>query len=558
MKGTTPAIPDQVDVLVIGGGINGISAFRELALQGVNVVLMERDDFCSGASAALSRMVHGGLRYLENGEFRLVRQSLQERDRLLKNAPHCVSPLPTVVPISSWVSGTLPTIASFFGASVKPHRRPGLMIRAGLLLYDLLARHSRTMPRHRGLGRAALRRMVPGITESAVGGVLYFDARVSLPERLGLEMILDTEAEAEGRAFSYTEIIGIEAGQIRWRDRLSGASGNITPRVVINATGAWVDIVGSAIQPGANSKRVHGTKGSHLMIRNPELQAALGDHMVYYENHDGRICIAFAHAGAAMVGSTDILIDDPDAAVCFEDEKNYMLEALGNVFPHLRVDEEQIVHTFTGVRPLPISEEGATGRISRDHSVDVEPAGRQPFAVLTLIGGKWTTFRVFGEEVADLALAELGRARSVDTYDLKIGGGRNLPVDVRERAAWIRQCAGTAGLTEARFSTLVSRYGSRSEAVAAFMAEGDDAALASAPDYSRRELLFLIENERVREIGDILLRRTTLGIEGRINAELTSEIAALLGSTFGWSVEETSKAVARFNETIEHRHRIQH
>jgi glycerol-3-phosphate dehydrogenase len=155
-------------------------------------------------------------------------------------------------------------------------------------------------------------------------------------------------------------------------------------------------------------------------------------------------------------------------------------------------------------------------------------------------------------------LAELGRARSVDTYDLKIGGGRNLPVDARERAAWIRQCAGTAGLTEARFSTLVSRYGSRSEAVAAFMAEGDDAALASAPDYSRRELLFLIENERVREIGDILLRRTTLGIEGRINAELTSEIAALLGSTFGWSVEETSKAVARFNETIEHRHRIQH
>jgi glycerol-3-phosphate dehydrogenase len=558
MTGTVPAIPDQVDVLVIGGGINGISAFRELALQGINVVLLERDDFCSGASAALSRMVHGGLRYLENGEFRLVRQSLQERDRLLKNAPHCVSPLPTVVPISSWFRGTLPTIASFFGMQVKPHRRPGLMIRAGLLLYDLLARNSRTMPRHSGLSRAALRRMVPGVTESAVGGVLYFDARVSLPERLGLEMILDTEADTEARAFSYTEIMGSEDGKIRWRDRLTGASGSIAPRVVINATGAWVDIVGSAIEPGANAKRVHGTKGSHLMVRNPELQAALGDHMVYYENDDGRICIAFAHAGAAMVGSTDILIDDPDTAVCLEDEKAYMLEALANVLPAITIKDDQIVHTFTGVRPLPVSKEGATGRISRDHSVDVEPAGRNPFAMLTLIGGKWTTFRVFGEEVADLALAELGKTRSVDTYDLKIGGGRNLPTEASARAAWIRETAGKTGLTEARFSQLVDRYGSRAEAVARFMAQGEEAALAAAPDYSRRELLFLIEHERVCEIGDILLRRTTLGIEGRIDASLTAEVATLIASTFGWSDKETSQAVARFNEIIEHRHRIQH
>jgi glycerol-3-phosphate dehydrogenase len=556
MRGSSPAIPDQVDVLVIGGGINGISAFRELALQGVSVVLLEREDFCSGASAALSRMVHGGLRYLENGEFRLVRQSLRERDRLLQNAPHCVSPLPTVVPVGSWVRGTLPTIAGFLGIRVGAHRRPGLMIRAGLVLYDLLARHSRTMPRHRGLSRAALRRMVPGVTGSAVGGVLYFDARVALPERLGLEMVLDTERDTASRAYSYTEIVGSEAGRILWRDRLSGASGAISPRVVINATGAWVDIVGAAIRPGANLKRVHGTKGSHLMIRNPDLIAALGDHMIYYENHDGRICIAFAHAGAAMVGSTDILIDDPDDAVCLEDEKTYMLEALANVFPAVKVGDEQIVHTFTGVRPLPVSEQGLTGRISRDHSVDVEPAGRQPFALLTLIGGKWTTFRAFGEEVADLALAQLGRARRVHTYDLRIGGGRDLPVGEAERVAWIRKAARDAGLPEARFSALVDRYGSRAVAVAGFMADGDDAPLAAAADYSRREMLFLIRHERVLEIDDLLLRRTTLGIEGRINRELTSEVASLMGSAFGWSGEETSAAVVRFDETIERRHRI--
>src|SRR5688500_1498349 len=132
------AIPERADVLVIGGGINGISTFRELALQGIDVVLVERDAFCSGASAALSRMVHGGLRYLETGEFRLARQPLQERDRLPRNAPHYVSPLPTLVPLTARFRGTLATIGAFLGIAKRPQAQPGLMIRAGLALYDIL------------------------------------------------------------------------------------------------------------------------------------------------------------------------------------------------------------------------------------------------------------------------------------------------------------------------------------------------------------------------------------------------------------------------------------
>ena len=159
------------------------------------MVLLERDDFCSGASAALSRMVHGGLRYLENGEFHLVRQSLEERDLLLKNAPHCVSPLPTLVPVASRFKGTLPAIASFFGLKAGRGGGPGAVIRVGLTLYDILSRKSRTMPRHRWIGRHALREMAPGITDEAVAGILYYDAKVSHPERIGLEMVLDTEAD---------------------------------------------------------------------------------------------------------------------------------------------------------------------------------------------------------------------------------------------------------------------------------------------------------------------------------------------------------------------------
>lgn len=555
--GASPAVPETADVLVIGGGINGISTFRELALQGVKVVLLERGDFCSGASAALSRMVHGGLRYLENGEFRLVRQSLTERDRLLRNAPHCVSPLPTVVPVTARMRGTLHALASFVVPLSGPRRHPGLVVRAGLLLYDLLAWRGRSMPRHRGLSRAALRALMPGITTEAVGGVLYHDARVTHPERLGLEMVLDTEAETSSRALSYTEVVGAEDGVVLWRDQLTGATGRIAPRIVINATGAWVDRVEQAIRPGSNRKRVQGTKGSHLMIRHPGLIAALGERMVYYENRDGRVCIAFVHAGAAMVGSTDIRLDDPDAAVCLDSEKSYMLEALSSVFPGIAVREDQIVHAFTGVRPLPVGEGGPTGRISRDHSVEVDPAGVRPYPVLTLVGGKWTTFRAFGEEVADIALAELGRTRTVHTGDLVIGGGRGLPLLGPARDAWLATSAAEAGLELRRFAALVARYGARAREVAAFMAMASDAPLENAPDYSRREILFLVERERVREIGDLLLRRTTLAIEGRATPALAAEIGALLASVLGWSAADTDAARARFAERFERDHRVQ-
>ncbi|WP_034853249.1 glycerol-3-phosphate dehydrogenase/oxidase [Inquilinus limosus] len=557
MTGNGSSVPERAEVLVIGGGINGISTFRELALQGIDVVLVERDDFCSGASAALSRMVHGGLRYLENGEFRLVRQSLQERDRLLRNAPHYVFPLPTLVPVTARFRGTLATIGAFLGLCGRPQARPGLMIRTGLALYDLLTWCSRTMPRHRGIGRAKLQRLAKGITQRAVAGVLYYDARVTHPERLGIELVLDTEAETGARAFSYTEITGRDGDGLAWRDRMTGASGTIAPRVVVNATGAWVDLVGGAIGPATNRRRVQGTKGSHLMIRNRALQEALDGRMIYFENDDGRICIAFNHAGAALVGSTDIRIDDPDDAVCLDDEKRYMLAALAGIFPDLDVRDDEIVHVFTGVRPLPVSDDEATGRISRDHSVEVDPPGALPFAVLTLIGGKWTTFRAFGEEVADLALAQLGRARKVDTRDRPIGGGRGFPRDPDALARWQRDQAQAMGLPLQRFQVLAQRYGSRAVAVARFLGEGPDAPLAAAPDYSRRELQYLIETERVRDIGDLLLRRTLLGMEGRVTAALVAEAGGLIASVLGWTEAEAAAAAARFEDIMARRHRVQ-
>lgn len=554
-------IPKRATVVVIGGGINGISVFRDLSLQGVDVVLLEQGDFCSGASAALSRMVHGGLRYLENGEFRLVRQSLQERDFLLRNAPHYVFPLPTLVPIFDLFQGSFSSLKRFIGLGKGPSRRSAVMIKIGLMLYDWLSRKSRSMPAHKFVSGQKLRAMSPSITPDARFGAIYYDAWVRYPERLGVEMILDTQASCpDAHAYSYVGVEKVEGKEIHWRDRLTGNTGTITPDLVVNATGAWVDFTNQALagdQANNTPRFVRGTKGSHLMIRNNQLAKALGDQMVYYENADGRICIAFNYLGVSLVGSTDILIDNPDLARCEASEKDYMLSALRFVFPDIDVAMDDIVHVFTGVRPLPVSDADATGRISRDHSHrEQEPDEKRDFPVISLIGGKWTTFRVFGEEIADVVLKRLGRKRRCDTTDLCIGGGRDFPRSDRERQNWIDTVLGDLGIERQIFERLVVRYGSRAIDVAKFCQSGSDAALNEAQTYSQREIEFLITTENARSLSDVLLRRTAIGLEGGISQSLIEEIGDLMARVLGWSKTELDHHKSLLVDEMSKKHSI--
>ncbi|RUY60284.1 glycerol-3-phosphate dehydrogenase/oxidase, partial [Mesorhizobium sp. M7A.F.Ca.CA.001.13.1.1] len=369
--------PDIV-VLVIGGGINGISVFRELALQGVHVVLAEKGDYCSGASAALSRMVHGGLRYLENGEFKLVRESLLERDRLLRNAPHYVAPLPTTVPIFDIFSGLANGAVRFLGLTRRPSRRGALVIKTGLAMYDLFTAARRLMPTHRFRGRAETLKKWPAINPAIRNSATYYDAWVSRPERLGLEMLLDaTASAANARALNYAQVSST-GDSLAITDTLTGEQLPVRAQLVINATGGWIDLTNKAIGAAAQTM-MGGTKGSHLIVDNAELFDALGGHMVYYENEDGRICILFPYLGKVLIGSTDIRVDDPDKVRCEEDEQRYILQSLAFVFPSIKVAENQIVFRFAGVRPLPASEDSFTSRIPRDHFCEfVEASGHLP------------------------------------------------------------------------------------------------------------------------------------------------------------------------------------
>lgn len=545
------------DVLVIGGGINGIAAFRDLALQGLRIVLVDKDDYCSGASGALSRMVHGGLRYMETGEFKLVRESLTERNRLLRNAPHYVSPLPTTVPLFDYSSGLTSALQRFLGLTEKPSRRGAVLVKFGLSLYDMFTREASGMPRHSFAGKSETFRRWPNLNPDVRCTGTYYDAQITYPERLGLELIEDVHASCpDAIALNYMSFDGLaDGGSVILRDQVFDCTVTVRPKLVVNAGGAWTDLTNERLSKEF-PRLIGGTKGSHLIVDNPELYEELGDNMIYYENQEGRVCILFRYFDRVLIGSTDIRVETPERVYCTDSEVAYILESVGFVFPSIKVKKEHIVYTFAGVRPLPYSDGETTGRISRDHFIHaLDSTEERPFPVLCLIGGKWTTFRAFGEIVADDVLKRLGRYRTADTKNLAIGGGRDYPADDQVDevlSALVRE----AGVSRHRAKKLWVRYGTRAFGVAKTLAAEGDTPLSTITDYSQQELAHVIRHEDVVTLADLLIRRTYLAITGRITEELVAEILPLMAKEKAWTSEQASNEYEKLRLLLTERHGI--
>jgi glycerol-3-phosphate dehydrogenase len=527
--------PD-LSVLIIGGGINGIGLFNELALQGVDILLVEKSDFCSGTSAAMTRIIHGGLRYLENAEFRLVRESLQERNRLFKNAPHYVKPMPTVIPIFNWMSGIIPGIRNLLNWPTKPGNRGALLIKTGLMLYDFLAGRKSPLPRHHFSFKRAARALRPALNPSVICTATYYDAKITYPERLCLELVQDAEAVcSQAHAMNYVCMQSAKGGVVVLRDEISGETCEVKSKIVVNATGPWIDGANQVI--GRVSQFIGGTKGSHIVLDHPELVAATGDEMIYFVNRDGRICLFYVIEGKVFAGATDIPTGDPNA-VCDEGEVDYLLDSMSQAFPSIKVDRSHVVFRICGVRPLPRSNALTPGQISRDHSFPLLPPGNGiEFPIYSLVSGKWTTYRALAEQVADEILRVLGRPRVRSSADLPIGGGKGYP----------RLPEGT-GLPQERLLTLQKRYGASADRVAAYMKVGLDEPLANHAGYSRREIEFIALNERVVYLDDLIMRRTLIGILGELTLPLLKELAAVVAQVQQWQKEKT---VAEIERTIQ-------
>ena len=532
----------SVDVIIIGGGVNGVAVLRELALNGVCAVLIEQRDFCAGASGASTRMAHGGLRYLENREFRLVSESTRERNLLLKNAPHQTVPLQVVVPLESFARGLSGSIFSFLGLLRRRTKLSALSLELALTLYEFLGRVDRVLPGHATLlNRSKLPDWLPSRYKAMAS---YFDGRIRNPEALILEMLEEAlSCQADTAALNYADWTKEGDGGFSIADSVTGEVFCLRPKVVVNAAGAWVDRVN--VHLGLKTSYVTAVKGAHIVVRNDELRERLDGRAFYFDDGSGRMVICCPLERTVLIGTTEIPVEDPAKAQVEEQEIEYLRDALSRLAPDIPITDDQLVAATIGCRPLRKLGDAEVNRANRDHAIHSAFVNNGGFQVFSLAGGKWTTFRALAEEVCDAVLAHLGAERTISTRDRRYPGAAGIGPLGASNEAVLRGCAVATGLTPERVNLLVQRYGAIGIQVARFCSEGADSALEALPEYSEREIIWLIQSRSALLLADILLRRTQIALDGLASLEVLREISTLLARTLGKPRDWADAEVAR-------------
>lgn len=365
----------RYDVVIIGAGINGAGIARDAARRGLKVLLIEKGELGAGTTSASTRLIHGGLRYLEHFEFGLVYESLRERETLLRIAPDLVRPLAIAIPI------------------YKQSRRGWLTIRAGMILYDLLS-WGKSLPRHRMLSHAETLERWPGLNpEGLVGSALYYDAQVEFPERLVLANVVSAR-EFGAEVLTHTRVTNLVVED----EKVSGVEfgGFVEAGVVVNAAGPWIDQV---LAPVQSPKLIGGTKGSHLVV--PVFPGAPANAIYLEARSDGRPIFIIPWNKHYLIGTTDVRFEgDPDQVRCEPWEIDYLLSETNLALPGAHLTRDNILYTYSGVRPLPANSS------TRRHFIREHP---QFSNLLSIVGGKLTTYRSLSEECVDLIFRKLGK-----------------------------------------------------------------------------------------------------------------------------------------------------
>lgn len=543
----------EVSVLIIGAGINGIGTFRDLALNGVDTLIVDKGDFCSGASSASSHMAHGGIRYLENGEFRLVHEAVQERNRMIENAPQHVRPLPTTIPIFKIWSGLLNAPLKFLNLLDKPSERGAIVIKVGLIIYDSFTRKQKTVPPHQFHNRAYSLGKYPQLDKDVKFTATYFDGQILSPERYSIDLIQDAVDEGgHAMALNYASVEKSGEDGVVLHDEVTGEKIRVKPRVIVNAAGPWIDGVNEEL--GLRERYIGGTKGSHLVLDIPELREAIGDHEFFFENKDGRIVLIFPFYDKVIVGTSDLPVTNVDDVVCTPEEEKYFIDLVARIFPDIKINSKDIVFRFSGVRPLEYSKAKTTGQITRDHSIKHDQFGTIP--VLSLVGGKWTSFRAFSSQVCDEVLQHLGKTRRAGTEELKVRGGLAYPQSQIEKDEWISNLAHETGLSNRYAASLFERYGTYASKIGRDVIEISAEPLQSLPDWTRGEVVSILRNESVIHLDDIFQRRSSIAWVGQLTLAALKEVAEIAAVELGWQPEKKDAEITRTVNEMREKHGI--
>jgi len=531
------------DVVVVGGGITGAGIARDAALRGLSVALFEKDDYASGTSSKSSKMIHGGLRYLEHGEFGLVFESVSERRVQGTVAPHLVRPLPFLIPIFE-------------------QNRVGLeTMNLGLWIYDTMALF-RAPKMHKTFRGDKAQKLEPLLkTDDLRGALEYYDCFTD-DARLVLENIVDAVG-AGADCQSYTEVLSIEreregdkVSAVLVRDRLTGAERRVETRAVLVATGPWTDEVAKPFGLNFKSQLLRPTKGVHLVF--PHERLPLKRAVTIISPVDQRVMFAIPWRGRTVIGTTDTdFAGSADEVHADFDDVKYLCKSANDYFPSANFTPDDVIATWAGLRPLVNEDSEDESDVSREHQIFVRGDG-----VLLIAGGKLTTYRLMAKEMVKEAIKWLRGAGALADKKLRRPRTKRRPLP---GAAGLKDPSGKGVKRLAKSLTrdypitrelaehLAWSYGVRAEKLA--IAIGNDASLGERmqPDlpYVWAEVEFAVNHDMARTVDDVLSRRVPLLLVGLDQGlDIAEQVADRVGALLGWSSETRAQEIARYRRTV--------
>jgi glycerol-3-phosphate dehydrogenase len=527
------------DLIVVGAGINGAGIARDAAMRGLKVLLLDKGDVASGTTSWSTRLIHGGLRYLEYYELYLVHESLSEREKLLKIAPHLVKPLPFIIPVYDY------------------SKRGTVLVRLGMIGYDTLS-WSKSLDRHKMLSREEVIERIPGLeAEGLLGAAMYYDGQVEYAERLAVENAVSArEHGAVVLTYAGVDRLVVEDGDVvgvEFTDLLGGGEYTVRAPVTANVAGPWVDEVLRRMD-FAEERMIGGTKGSHLVV-DPFPGAPAGEALYAEAKQDGRPYFIVPWNGRYLIGTTDIRYEgDLDEVVASEEEIDYLINETNTVIPSANLTRDKVLFTYSGIRPLPYETEGAEGSVTRGHLV-YDHATHDPRigGLISIIGGKLTTYRNLARQTVNKVYEKLGgKTPECHTDLISLPGGA--AVDFDEFAANFKL---TSGLTEELAVRLLRLYGTRAPEVLAEAGEDHSLRVPLGPSASPEtgiigaEVLYAFRRELAEKLGDVLLRRSMVGMGPKVGLDVDKAAARVAVKHLGWSQERADREVKEFRDYVQ-------